>query len=58
MGQKKLTNNKHNIDKFINEGVRWLTNSGIQNIDKKDKNYGGYYAWFDQKKKKLFLSIF
>jgi hypothetical protein len=51
MGQKKLTNNKHNIDKFINEGVRWLTNSGIQNKDKKDKNYGGYYAWFDQKKK-------
>ena len=52
MGQKKLNNNNHNIDKIINEGLEWILNSGIQNKNKKDKNYGGYYAWFDQRKKK------
>lgn len=52
MGQKKLNNNNHNINKIINEGIKWLLHSGIQNKDKKDENYGGYYAWFDQKKKK------
>ena len=46
MGQKKLNNNNHNIDKIINQGLKWLLDSGIQNKNKKDKNYGGYYAWF------------
>jgi uncharacterized protein YfkK (UPF0435 family) len=50
MGKKKFTLDT-NIQKIINSGINWVNVSGIQNNDKKDKNYGGYYAWYDEKKK-------
>ncbi|MDC0153079.1 AGE family epimerase/isomerase [Candidatus Pelagibacter sp.] len=53
MGKKKLEIIKNSdLQKIINDGINWITNSGIQNKRKKDKNYGGYYAWFDEKKRK------
>ena len=50
MGKKKLILDP-NIQKIIDRGINWVSASGIQNNDKKDKNYGGYYAWYDEKKK-------
>jgi rhamnogalacturonyl hydrolase YesR len=50
MGKKKLILD-FNIQKIIDRGINWVSASGIQNNDKKDKNYGGYYAWYDEKKK-------
>lgn len=51
MGKKKLNTN-NDLQKIISNGINWITNSGIQNKDKKNKNYGGYYAWYDEKKGK------
>ena len=53
MGKKALNNKDNNlIKKTITEGIGWITNSGIQNNNKKDKNYGGYYAWINEKTNK------
>ena len=50
MGKKKLINS-FETKNIINDGINWTINSGIQNIQKKDDNYGGYYAWYNVKKK-------
>ena len=38
-----------NLKKNTDDGISWLINSGIQS--KNNDNYGGYYAWYDEKKK-------
>ena len=44
---------KKQILKSINLALKWITNSGIQNKNKKKlKAFGAYNAWFDIKKKK------
>ena len=38
MGKKKLNTN-NDLQKIISNGINWITNSGIQNKDKKYNNY-------------------
>ena len=54
MGKKKLDILKKNqINKKVNLALNWLTTSGIQNSDKRNKKqFGAFNAWFDTKSKK------
>ena len=59
MGAKKLDKQVKTIDQALKHSINWLGKSGIQNSQKKKNRLrGSVKAWYDPKKKKIFIRIF